>query len=602
MRVLIIGSGGREHALVWKLRQSTQVKEIFVAPGNGGIAIEDVTIVPIAVDAISELVNFARKENIQLVIPGPELPLTLGITDAMNEAGIPCFGPTKYCAQLEGSKAFAKSIMEAGKVPTAETYAFTDYADARAYIEEKGAPLVVKADGLAAGKGVVVAHTLQEALDALDDIMLQKSFGAAGNTVVVEECLVGEEASFLCFCDGVNALPLPSAQDHKAIFDGDKGPNTGGMGAYSPAPVLPAEALESMTDLVIRPILRVMAERGHPFKGILYAGLMMTAHGPKVLEYNTRFGDPECQPLLMRLNDDLAAIMLACINGTLDQGSLNYSHKSAVGVVIAAEGYPGTYQKGMTIEGVGDADALPFTKVFHSGTVLEKGVLRANGGRILCVTALGDTLQEAQQQAYAAVNKIRMEHSQYRTDIGDKGLAHMNAVYTEQKNFRPNVAIFIGSISDEKTISPCAEVLRTLGIPYVFTVTSAHRTPERTEALVRDLESQGVQVFICAAGMAAHLAGAVAARSVKPVIGIPVSGSSLGGMDALLATVQMPPGFPVGTVALDKAGARNAAWLAAQILALQDQDLEERILAARNVSKADVAKAGEELMHRHLLD
>lgn len=602
MRVLIIGSGGREHALVWKLRQSTQVKEIFVAPGNGGIAIEDVTIVPIAVDAMSELVNFARKENIQLVIPGPELPLTLGITDAMNEAGIPCFGPTKYCAQLEGSKAFAKSIMEAGKVPTAETYAFTDYADARAYIEEKGAPLVVKADGLAAGKGVVVAHTLQEALDALDDIMLQKSFGAAGNTVVVEECLVGEEASFLCFCDGVNALPLPSAQDHKAIFDGDKGPNTGGMGAYSPAPVLPAEALESMTDLVIRPILRVMAERGHPFKGILYAGLMMTAHGPKVLEYNTRFGDPECQPLLMRLNDDLAAIMLACINGTLDQGSLNYSHKSAVGVVIAAEGYPGTYQKGMTIEGVGDADALPFTKVFHSGTVLEKGVLRANGGRILCVTALGDTLQEAQQQAYAAVNKIRMEHSQYRTDIGDKGLAHMNAVYTEQKNFRPSVAIFIGSISDEKTISPCAEVLRTLGIPYVFTVTSAHRTPERTEALVRDLESQGVQVFICAAGMAAHLAGAVAARSVKPVIGIPVSGSSLGGMDALLATVQMPPGFPVGTVALDKAGARNAAWLAAQILALQDQDLEERILAARNVSKADVAKAGEELMHRHLLD
>lgn len=602
MRVLIIGSGGREHAMVWKLRQSAQVKEIFVAPGNGGIAIEDVTVVPIAVDAVSELVTFARKENIQLVIPGPELPLTLGITDAMNEAGIPCFGPTKYCAQLEGSKTFAKAVMEAGKVPTAETCTFTDYADARAYIEEKGAPLVVKADGLAAGKGVVVAHTLQEALDALDDIMLQKSFGAAGNTVVIEECLIGEEASFLCFCDGVNALPLPSAQDHKAVFDGDKGPNTGGMGAYSPAPVLPIESLESMTDLVIRPILRVMAERGHPFKGILYAGLMMTAQGPKVLEYNVRFGDPECQPLLMRLNDDLAAIMLDCINGTLAQGSLNYSHKSAVGVVIAAEGYPGAYHKGMTIEGVGDADALPFTKVFHSGTVLEKGILRASGGRILCVTALGDTLQEAQQQAYAAVKKIRMEHSQYRSDIGDKGLAHMNAVYTEQKNFRPSVAIFIGSSSDEKTISPCAEVLRTLGIPYVFTVTSAHRTPERTEALVRDLESQGVQVFICAAGMAAHLAGAVAARSVKPVIGIPVSGSSLGGMDALLATVQMPPGFPVGTVALDKAGARNAAWLAAQILALQDQDLEERILAARNVSKADVAKAGEELMHRHMQD
>lgn len=600
MRVLVIGSGGREHALVWKLRQSSQVQEIFVAPGNGGIAIEDVTIVPIAVDAIAELVDFARKEGISLVIPGPELPLTMGITDAMNDAGIPCFGPTKYCAQLEGSKAFAKAVMEAAGVPTAETYSFTDYSEARAYIEEKGAPLVVKADGLAAGKGVVVASSVQQALDALDDIMINKTFGAAGNCVVVEECLVGEEASFLCFCDGINALPLPSAQDHKAVFDGDKGPNTGGMGAYSPAPILPDDALDAMTDLVIRPILRVMAERGHPFKGILYAGLMMTADGPKVLEYNTRFGDPECQPLLMRLNDDIATIMQACINGTLSQSRLNCSHQSALGVVVAAAGYPATYSKGMTIEGIGDADALPGTKVFHSGTVLDKSVLRANGGRILCVTALGDTLQDAQKNAYAAVKKIRMEQSQYRSDIGDKGLLHLQAAYPEEKVFRPRVAIFIGSSSDEKTISPCADVLKTLNIPYVFTVTSAHRTPERTEALVRDLENQGVEIFICAAGMAAHLAGAVAARSVKPVIGIPVAASALNGMDALLATVQMPPGFPVATVALDKAGARNAAWLAAQILALHDQDLEERILAARNVSKADVAKVGEELMRRHL--
>lgn len=600
MRVLVIGSGGREHALVWKLRQSSQVQEIFVAPGNGGIAIEDVTIVPIAVDAIAELVDFARKEIISLVIPGPELPLTMGITDAMNDAGIPCFGPTKYCAQLEGSKAFAKAVMEAAGVPTAETYSFTDYSEARAYIEEKGAPLVVKADGLASGKGVVVASSVQQALDALDDIMINKTFGAAGNCVVVEECLVGEEASFLCFCDGVNALPLPSAQDHKAVFDGDKGPNTGGMGAYSPAPILPDDALDAMTDLVIRPILRVMAERGHPFKGILYAGLMMTADGPKVLEYNTRFGDPECQPLLMRLNDDVATIMQDCINGTLSQSRLNCSHQSALGVVIAAGGYPAAYSKGMTIEGVGDADALPGTKVFHSGTVLDKSVLRANGGRILCVTALGDTLQDAQKNAYAAVKKIRMEQSQYRTDIGDKGLLHLQAAYPEQKVFRPRVAIFIGSSSDENTISPCADVLKTLNIPYVFTVTSAHRTPERTEALVQDLENQGVEIFICAAGMAAHLAGAVAARTVKPVIGIPVAASALNGMDALLATVQMPPGFPVATVALDKAGARNAAWLAAQILALHDQDLEERILAARNVSKADVAKVGEELMRRHL--
>jgi len=600
VRVLVIGSGGREHALVWKLRQSVLVKEIFVAPGNGGISTEYVTSVNINVDAIDELVNFAVKENIDLVIPGPELPLTLGITDAMEDASIACFGPSRYCAQLEGSKSFAKEAMHECNIPTAHSESFTDYDLALEYINSVSAPIVIKADGLAAGKGVIVAHTMEEAIQALDTIMLGGNFASSDNKVLIEEYLEGEEVSLMCFCDGVNALALPSAQDHKAIFEGDKGPNTGGMGAYCPAPILPNEDLEAMVDLVIMPILQLMHKRGHPFKGILYAGLMITKNGPKVLEYNTRFGDPECQPLLMCLKNDLAEIILAGINGQLNKVNVNYDHMSGVGVVIAAEGYPDSYTKGMAISGLAQAQSMPNIKVFHSGTKLEKNMLQSSGGRILCVTATGDTLEQAQADAYAAIKKISIPHSQYRKDIGEKGLLHKSNINNEQIMFRPKVAIFIGSISDEETIRPCADTLKSFNIPYLFTVSSAHRSPERTEALVKDLEEQGVQIYICAAGMAAHLAGAVAARTVKPVIGIPVTSSALGGMDSLLATVQMPPGFPVATVALDKAGAKNAAWLAAQILAINDKDLEERLLIARNVFKAEVAKVGNELIIKHM--
>ena len=423
MRVLIIGSGGREHALSWKIARGGKAERIYCAPGNGGTAQEGENI-PLKDSDVAGLVAFAKENAIDFVIPGPELPLTLGVVDAMRQAGVRCFGPSQWCAQLEGSKAFAKDIMQKAGVPTAACGVFTELEAARAFVEEKGATIVIKADGLAAGKGVIVAQTREEALDALDRIM-GGVFGEAGSRVVIEEFLVGEEVSLLAFCDGTTALPLPSAQDHKAVFDGDTGPNTGGMGAYSPAPILPDTDLEKMADLAIRPILKEMARQGHPFTGILYAGLMMTEDGPKVLEYNVRFGDPECQPLLMRLESDLLDVMGACIDGRLADVKLALRPESALGVVIAAEGYPGDYPKGMEIKGIDVVDALPDTKVFQAGTKREGSRTLSSGGRVLCVTALGNGLVEAQKRAYEAVAKIDMDKSQHRSDIGAKGLRRL---------------------------------------------------------------------------------------------------------------------------------------------------------------------------------
>ena len=428
MRILVIGSGGREHALVWKLKQSPLVagpEDIFVAPGNGGTASLAVNV-PLKESEIPALVDFARERRIDLVVPGPELPLTLGVTDAMNAAGIACFGPDAACARLEGSKSFAKEVMNAAGVPTAAHGVFRDMDSARAFVHAHGAPLVVKADGLAAGKGVIIAHTEAEALDALTAMFSDQRFGEAGQTVVVEEFLEGEEVSLLCFCDGLTALPLPSAQDHKAAFDDDRGPNTGGMGAYSPAPVLPDADLERLTDLTVRPVLRLMAERGTPFRGILYAGLMMTADGPKVLEYNVRFGDPECQPLLMRLESDLAELMLAGARGDLASRRLDIRPEAALGVVMVAEGYPGSYAKGMSIEGLEEAESLDGVRVFQAGTRRDGDSLLAAGGRVLCVSALGANLAQARDRAYAGVARVRMDKSRFRRDIGVKGLKRLH--------------------------------------------------------------------------------------------------------------------------------------------------------------------------------
>jgi phosphoribosylamine--glycine ligase len=347
----------------------------------------------------------------------------LGLADALAAENIPCFGPCAYAAQLEGSKAFAKNVMRAAGVPTADFAVFADPASAKSYIRQQGAPLVVKADGLAAGKGVVVAKTVAEALEAIDDMMVAQSFGEAGATVVVEAALVGEEASFLAFCDGENFALLPSAQDHKAVGEGDTGPNTGGMGAYSPAPVLPQEKYAETAELVIRPILTHLKAQGFPFKGVLYAGLMFTKDGPMVLEYNVRFGDPECQPLLMRLDCDLLDIMFACIEGKLSPEMVRVRPETALCVVIAAPGYPGSYPKGLEINGLDEADTVAGAKVFQAGTAVSEGKTVTSGGRVLGVTGLGATLAEAKAKAYEAVAKVHFEGQYFRRDIGDKGIA-----------------------------------------------------------------------------------------------------------------------------------------------------------------------------------
>jgi phosphoribosylamine--glycine ligase len=422
LRILIVGSGGREHALAWKLIQSPQVNKIFAAPGNGGTAMIAENL-PVADDDIPALVDLAREKQIDLVVPGPELPLVLGLKEALEREGVACFGPDAFTAQLEGSKAFAKTVMVEAGVPTAAFEVFDDHDEAAAHVREREEPMVVKADGLAAGKGVIVCKTRDEALQALNRIMLKKEFGdAAGERVVVEDALIGEEASFLAFCDGDDVLLMPSSQDHKPVGEGDTGPNTGGMGAYSPAPILPEADYESTANLVIRPIVRAMADSGHPYAGVLYAGLMYTADGPKVLEYNVRFGDPECQPLLMRLDGDLAEIMLACVDGRLNEVEAKWKPETSICVVMASGGYPGSYVKGKEISGLDEAEDLPGVTVFQAGTKIQDGKIVSSGGRVLGVTALGRDLRAARDQAYQAVDRITFENSYFRRDIGDKGL------------------------------------------------------------------------------------------------------------------------------------------------------------------------------------
>lgn len=422
MKVLVVGSGGREHALCWAISNSPLCDALYCAPGNAGIA-DVATLVPIGSEDVDALVRFVQDNAIDFVVVGPEGPLVLGLVDKLTALGVKAFGPSAAAAELEGSKGFMKDVLAKYGVPTAFYERFKDPEAAKAYVRKHGAPIVVKADGLAAGKGVTVARTEQEAFEAIDDALVGGRFGAAGAEVVVEEFLDGEEVSFFALCDGENALPLASAQDHKAVGDGDTGPNTGGMGAYCPAPVLPPSRYDEMMELVIHPILREMAGRGHPFTGILYAGLMMTADGPKVLEYNVRFGDPECQPLLMRLTSDLPAIMLACRSGKLTPELVRWSPQSALCVVMAAPGYPGSYPKGMPITGIEAAEAAGqgAVKVFQAGTRLDGGRVVTSGGRVLGVTALGADLAAAQAAAYRAAEKIHFEGAFYRRDIGEKG-------------------------------------------------------------------------------------------------------------------------------------------------------------------------------------
>ncbi|MHA2939778.1 phosphoribosylamine--glycine ligase [Vibrio sp. RC27] len=427
MNVLIIGSGGREHALAWKVAQNPSVETIFVAPGNAGTALEaKVKNVNIAVEDIDALSAFA-KENVELTIVGPEAPLVIGVVDAFQTQGLAIFGPTQGAAQLEGSKAFTKDFLARHNIPTGSYANFTEIEPALAYVRQQGAPIVVKADGLAAGKGVIVAMTLEEAEDAIKDMLAGNAFGSAGSRVVIEEFLDGEEASFIVMVDGKNVLPMATSQDHKRVGDKDTGPNTGGMGAYSPAPVVTPEIHDRIMKEVIYPTVEGMASEGNPYTGFLYAGLMIDAQGtPKVIEYNCRFGDPETQPIMMRMQSDMVELCQAALEGKLDQVESKWDPRASIGIVLAAGGYPADYAKGDIISGL-PTQEIEGKKVFHAGTAEKDGNVVTNGGRVLCATALGNSVSEAQQQAYELAKQIDWNGVFYRSDIGYRAIARENS-------------------------------------------------------------------------------------------------------------------------------------------------------------------------------
>lgn len=584
MKILVIGSGGREHALVWKLKQSPRVTDIFCAPGNAGIA-NMAQCLKIGANEVEKLADFALNNAVDLTFVGPEEPLTLGIVDHFESRGLRAFGPSGAAAALEGSKVFMKDLLAKYDIPSGFYQSFTRRDEAVAFIREKGAPIVVKADGLAAGKGVIVADNVDEAVAAVDLMLEDQAFGKAGSRVIVEEFLAGEEASFLAFTDGKTILPLPSSQDHKAVFDGDKGPNTGGMGAYSPAPVLTAEVERQVMAEIMFPTVRAMAAEGRPYKGILYAGLMIKDGRARVLEFNCRFGDPETQPLLMRLKTDLVELMEGVIDENLAAVQLEIDPRPAVCVVMASDGYPGSYEKGRLISGL-DQDFGDDLMVFHAGTSLRAGgEVVTSGGRVLGVTARAANLQAAIAAAYEAVKKINWQGCFYRTDIGRKALERSAG------NLAIQVGIVLGSASDLPVFEGCTAFLREMGIAYEMVIASAHRSPERAADYAREAKGRGLRVLIAGAGMAAHLAGVLAAHTILPVIGVPVASSSLQGFDALLSTVQMPPGVPVATMAVGPAGAKNAAVFSAEMMALSDDQMADRLEDFKRRMAADVAKA-----------
>jgi phosphoribosylamine--glycine ligase len=593
VKVLVVGGGGREHAIVWKLAQSRKVTEIICAPGSDAIGAEPQTrCVSTKANDVAALVDLARAEGVNLAVIGPEEPLTLGLTDALEAAGVAVAGPSRAAAEMEGSKVFSKEFMARHGVPTAAFQVFQDYEAARRHVEKRGAPVVVKADGLAAGKGVIVCQTVDQAVDALKLIMVDKKFGDAGKRAIVEDLVTGEEASYIVFTDGATIIPLPTSQDHKAVFDGDTGPNTGGMGAYSPAPVVTPQIESKIMKRVIEPTIEGLAAEGRPYKGVLYAGLMIKGRTLNVLEFNCRLGDPEAQPLLLRLDGDLADVFLKLAQGRLDQARVRWRSEATVCVVLASGGYPGDYGKGFPIQGLEAAGQMKDVVVFHAGTALKGRNYVTTGGRVLGVTARGRTIRAAIKRAYQAAGAISWEGMHRRTDIGLKAIARPGPAAktrtrtaasspTEKgpaiKKQPPRVVVVMGSESDRETMSAALEVLGKFKVAAELTVASAHRTPKKVEALIAQAHKDGVRVIIAGAGMAAHLAGAIAGRTSLPVIGVPLDNSPLTGLDSLLSTVQMPPGVPVATVSLGKAGAKNAAWLALRILALSDAALWSRL-------------------------
>ncbi|BCL60707.1 hypothetical protein DGMP_14000 [Desulfomarina profundi] len=589
MKILVVGSGGREHALVWKIQQSKKVNKIYCAPGNAGISrIAD--CVDIGATDVQKLLEFALAEKIDLTVVGPESSLVEGIVDIFEENNLRIFGPTKRAAILEGSKVFTKEFFKKYDIPSSSFKVFKDRKKAKKYIEKKGAPIVVKADGLAAGKGVIVAGTVKEAKQAVDLIMRDKAFGSAGEKVVVEACLTGEEASFIAFTDGKTILPLPTSQDHKAVYENDEGPNTGGMGAYSPAPVVTDEIADFVMNRVMLPTVKGLEAEGRPYKGMLYAGLMIDGDDINVLEFNCRFGDPEAQPLLMRLKSDIVDIFEAAIDGKLDTVDMKIDPRPTVCVVMASGGYPGSYENGKIIKGLTKAAAVSGVEIFHAGTARKNSRIVTNGGRVLGITAVGKNLKEAIDRSYRAVAQIKWTTCYYRRDIGAKALRERPG-----RKDKPVVGIVMGSDSDLIVMQVAADFLKSMDIPYEITVASAHRTPEKAAQYAKTARKRGLKLIIAGAGMAAHLAGVLASHTELPVIGVPLDASSLGGMDSLLSTVQMPPGVPVATMGIGKAGAKNSAVLALRILALEDSALGCKLERFRSKMEEEVEKKADKV-------
>ena len=581
MNILLVGGGGREHALAWKLSQSPRLTRLYATPGSAAIA---QVAECVALDGFEAMADFALKTAIDLVVVGPETPLAAGLADLLMSRGLRVFGPLAAAARLEGSKVFSKQFMARHGIPTAPFRTFTQVEPARDYVHELGGRCVVKADGLAAGKGAIVCRDAQEADAALNLILVEKAFGDSGNEVVVEAFMPGEEASYFAVCDGKDFIAFPSAQDHKPVFDLDRGPNTGGMGAYCPAPVVTPEMERKVIEEIVRPTLEGMAAEGCPFQGVLYVGLMIDKGVPRVVEYNCRFGDPECQPQMMMLESDLVDLLEAAVEGKLAGFQPAWREGTAACIVMASGGYPGAYETGFPIAGLEEPSPQAGCMVFHAGTARDKDRWVNTGGRVLGVTAWGETLATALENGYRAVSGIHWQGAFFRKDIGLKGMKH-------DKGGRPevNVGIVVGSASDLDVARKATEVLDKLGVRYELAVASAHRTPERTRAFVAACLAAGAEVFIAMAGMAAALPGVVAAETQKPVIGVPIKSSAFEGFDAMLSIAQMPPGIPVATVAVG--GGVNAALLATGILALKYPDLEAALKEYRLEQAQKVAEA-----------
>ncbi|MDR1926557.1 MAG: phosphoribosylamine--glycine ligase [Endomicrobium sp.] len=580
MKLLVIGSGGREHAICWQFLKSSKLEKIYCAPGNGGIA-QIAEIVDIEVTNFDKLADFVKSNGIDFTFVGPEVPLSLGIVDYFQLKGLKIFGPSKNAARLESSKIYSKEFMQKHRILTASYNSFSNVDDALKFLENwgKNKKAVVKADGLAAGKGVYMCNGKKDAEKAVKHIMNDKVLGSAGKNIIIEEYINGPELSYLVFTDGISYSIMPALQDHKRVDEYDRGPNTGGMGAYAPAPLATDEINKKVEDIVCKVVNGIKAEK-LDYKGVLYVGIIMNESSPYVLEFNCRFGDPETQSVLPLLDTDLIDICTAILNQSLSNIKINWKRKFSVCVVLASGGYPGRFKKGFEIKGLENINDEN-TIVFHAGTKRKNVKFLTSGGRVLGITSVAEDIKSAIDKVYSSVKKVNFENMHYRRDVACKALNGKRRI---------DVAIIAGSVSDLGLINETIKILRGFDLSYSLNIASAHRTAKHLKQCIDNAESSEVKVFIAAAGMSAALPGVIASSTILPVIGIPVAGKNLSGLDSLFSIVQMPKGIPVATVAVDKAGAVNAAILAVQIIAVSDNTLRDKLKIYKIKLAEDVVK------------